>query len=475
MEIKTTLLEAAWQALESAVISYRGQPVGTVAACDPEVAALNYDQCFTRDFAIAAIAFLMRGKTKIVRNFLVTTLELQSHEKQMDCFRPGQGLMPASFKIVTENGQEQLEADFGERAIARVAPVDSGFWWLMVLRAYVKATGDIALAHQPNFQRGIRLILDLCLTARFEMFPTMLVADGSFMIDRRMGVYGHPLDIQALFYAALRSAKELLLPERDGDDLYVWAVNERLGHLTYHIRHYYWLDLERLNQIYRYKVEEFGEVAINKFNIYPETIPHWLYGWMPEEGGYFAGNLGPARMDFRWFAQGNLLGVLTSLADEQQSHAILDLIEQRWSDLVGQMPTKVCFPALEGRDWQTLTGSDPKNIPWSYHNGGNWPFILLPFVAATQKVGRTELADRALEVAAKRLLQDQWPEYYDGQAGRLIGKEARKFQTWTIAGFLAACDLQTHPEKLALIAFDEDPGVLACSARVGKAFTANHE
>lgn len=49
----------------------------------------------------------------------------------MDCYSPGQGLMPASFKVKTmefddkETG-EVLDPDFGESAIGRVAPVDSG-------------------------------------------------------------------------------------------------------------------------------------------------------------------------------------------------------------------------------------------------------------------------------------------------------------------------------------------------------------
>lgn len=49
----------------------------------------------------------------------------------MDCYSPGQGLMPASFKVRTvpldENKYEEvLDPDFGESAIGRVAPVDSG-------------------------------------------------------------------------------------------------------------------------------------------------------------------------------------------------------------------------------------------------------------------------------------------------------------------------------------------------------------
>ena len=31
----------------------------------------------------------------------------------------------------------------------------------------------------------------------FDLFPTLLVTDGSCMIDRRMGIHGHPLEIQA--------------------------------------------------------------------------------------------------------------------------------------------------------------------------------------------------------------------------------------------------------------------------------------
>jgi hypothetical protein len=455
MKTQSDMMSEAWKALEDSIIYYYGQPVGTVAARDPDVEALNYNQCFVRDFVSSALIFLMKGKTEIVRNFLVETLALQSETKQMDYFNAGQGLMPASFKVASSYGEQYLTADFGEHAIARVTPVDSCLWWLILLRAYVRATGDIALAHQADFQKGIVLILKLCLADRFDMYPTMLVPDGAFMIDRRMGVYGHPLEIQALFYAGLRSARELLMPGRKGD-IYIQVINHRLNTLYYHIRKYYWLDIKRLNEIYRYRGEEFGETAVNKFNIYPESIPYWLTEWMPEKGGYLAGNLGPAQMDFRFFALGNLMAIICSLASAQEAQGIMDLIEQRWSDLVGNMPMKICFPAVQGLEWKIMTGCDPKNVPWSYHNGGNWPVLLWLLVAAAQKTGRTEVARLAIELAEKRLSEDQWPEYYDGKNGRLVGKEARKYQTWTIAGFLVAKDLMTNPEHLALFSFDED-------------------
>ncbi len=275
----------ARERLEKLIIYYQDRPIVPIAANDPSVEAVNYDQCFVRDFSHSALVFLIDDRPEIVRNFLIETLALQSHEPQMDSFKPGPGLMPASFKVEHREGKEYLKADFGEHAIGRVPPVDSCLWWIIILRAYVKATGDFSLAHQSEFQEGIELILDMCLAHRFAMYPTMLVPDGAFTIDRRMGVYEHPLEIQVLFYAALRAARELLLPN-NGNFPCLDRVNKRLGVLTYHLREDYWIDLQRLNEIYRFRGDEFGAEVANRFNIYPESIPSWLTEWLPDEGGY---------------------------------------------------------------------------------------------------------------------------------------------------------------------------------------------
>ncbi|CAK7329320.1 unnamed protein product [Dovyalis caffra] len=185
--------EEAWDLLRASVVHYCGNPIGTIAANDPNsTSILNYDQVFIRDFIPSGIAFLLKGEYDIVRNFILYTLQLQSWEKTMDSYSPGQGLMPASFKVRTvpldgedSATEEVLDADFGEAAIGRVAPVDS---------------------------------------------------DGSCMIDRRMGIHGHPLEIQvdtsennceALFYSALLCAREMLTPEDGSADL-IRALNNRL-------------------------------------------------------------------------------------------------------------------------------------------------------------------------------------------------------------------------------------------------------
>jgi glycogen debranching enzyme len=118
------------------------------------------------------------------------------------------------------------------------------------------------------------------------------------------------------------------------------------------------------------------------------------------------------------------------------------------------MPIKLCYPALEGKAWHMLTGADGKNTSWSYHNGGNWPTLLWLLIAAAMKMNNKSMAIKAMQIAAKRLSTDDWPEYYDGPFGNLIGKEARKKQVWTAAGFIAAHSILENPDKIKLLIFD---------------------
>ncbi|CAJ1940763.1 unnamed protein product [Sphenostylis stenocarpa] len=471
------LEKEAWKLLRDAVVTYCGNPVGTVAANDSaDKQPLNYDQVFIRDFVPSALAFLLNGEGEIVKNFLLHTLQLQSWEKTVDCYSPGQGLMPASFKVRTvpldgsnEAFEEVLDPDFGESAIGRVAPVDSGLWWIILLRAYGKLTGDYTLQDRVDVQTGIRLILKLCLTDGFDMFPSLLVTDGSCMIDRRMGIHGHPLEIQALFYSALRCSREMLIVN-DATKSLVAAVSNRLSALCFHMREYYWVDMKKINEIYRYKTEEYSTDAVNKFNIYPEQIPSWLVDWISEDGGYFIGNVQPAHMDFRFFTLGNLWAIVSSLGTTRQNQSILNLIEAKWDDIVAQMPLKICYPALEGEEWRIITGCDPKNTPWSYHNGGSWPTLLWQFTLACMKMGRPDLAQKAVDSAGKRLSVDRWPEYYDTRNGRFIGKQSRLMQTWTIAGFLTSKMLLENPEKASSLFWEEDFELLQnCVCMLSKA------
>ena len=89
------------------------------------------------------------------------------------------------------------------------------------------------------------------------------------------------------------------------------------------------------------------------------------------------------------------------------------------------------------------------------------PFIVISVLlwlitAACVKTGRPQIARRAIELAESRLMKDSWPEYYDGKLGRYIGKQARKYQTWSIAGYLVAKMMLEDPSHLGMISLEED-------------------
>ena len=183
------IIKAAYEILEKSIMYYEGKPIGTIAALSsPDLAAANYEECFIRDFVPSALVFLADGRTDIVRNFLTTVLTLRTRERTSAGHEIQPGVMPASFRVIETEDGEVLQADFGEKAIGRVAPVDSMMWWVILLYIYTKSTGDKELAKSGEFQDAIQQILHLCLKDSFEVSPALLVPDACTMIDRKRHV-----------------------------------------------------------------------------------------------------------------------------------------------------------------------------------------------------------------------------------------------------------------------------------------------
>lgn len=76
-------------------------------------------------------------------------------EIRIDRFKLGEGELPASFMLLDlVQKTDTRVSDFGESAIGRVAPADFGFWWMILLVAYTKSTGDLSLAETLNAGKG---------------------------------------------------------------------------------------------------------------------------------------------------------------------------------------------------------------------------------------------------------------------------------------------------------------------------------
>lgn len=82
--------------------------------------------------------------------------------------------------------------------------------------------------------------------------------------------------------------------------------------------------------------------------------------------------------------------------------------------------------------------------------------LLWLLTAACIKTGRPHIARRAIEKAETRLQKDSWPEYYDGKLGRYVGKQSRKNQTWSIAGYMVAKMFLEDPSHVRMVTLEED-------------------
>ena len=70
------------------------------------------------------------------------------------------------------------------------------------------------------------------------------------------------------------------------------------------------------------------------------------------------------------------------------------------------------------------------------------------FTGAAIRSGRHDLAGRALAMAREKLPLDNWPEYYDGRRGTLIGRRANLNQVWSATGLILAHHMLHNPDCL---------------------------
>ena len=133
----------------------------------------------------------------------------------------------------------------------------------------------------------------------------------------------------------------------------------------------------------RRPTEQYGDDQhFNEFNVQPQVVPSWLQDWLENRGGYLIGNIRTGRPDFRFYSLGNSLACMFGVLPSSEQRALFRLVLHNRQHLMSQMPMRICHPQMDVEEWQNKTGSDPKNWPWSYHNGGHWPSLLWYFGAS---------------------------------------------------------------------------------------------
>lgn len=137
---------------------------------------------------------------------------------------------------------------------------------------------------------------------------------------------------------------------------------------------------------------------------------------------------------------GNLLAILTGIADRHRTHHILRYMHQ--VGMAEPYPTKAIHPPIYPGEsnWREYYRSRTLNLPHQYHNGGIWPMIGGFHVAALVRYGWRREAERLLASLAdanRQGMEHEWEfnEWMHGESGHPMGYAQ---QGWSAAMFLYA-------------------------------------
>ncbi|KAK4356838.1 hypothetical protein RND71_022448 [Anisodus tanguticus] len=250
-----------------------------------------------------------------------------------------QGYMPETEWVLHNIDEEEKEGALGshsEKLALAFGLISTSAGVIIMIVKNLRVCGDChsLMKYVSRMSQRVIVLRDI---KRFHHFKDGIQASGGLYysvltqsphgtllwlrcLSAKEGVFGYPFEILALLFMALRCALLFLKPDEEG-------------------REY-----------------EYSHTAVNKFNVMPDSLPEWVFDFMPSRGGYFIGDVSPAHMDFCWFCLGNCIAILSSLATPEQTSAIMDLIESRRQELVGEMPLKICYSAMESHEWRIVNG-----------------------------------------------------------------------------------------------------------------------
>ena len=145
-----------------------------------------------------------------------------------------------------------------------------------------------------------------------------------------------------------------------------------------------------------------------------------------------------------WFdTLGNVLAIVTGLADKSQSEKILNYIKKHKINKPYPMKASVWPPIRSGsKDWQDYFKDNDARIPYHYINSGIWTYVGGFYVCALVKMKKFREAEKQLQKLAEANMKNDgnFAEWLHGQTGEIGDeeKENKSYQGWNAAMYIAA-------------------------------------
>jgi glycogen debranching enzyme len=400
----TLLQEAHQQALD--ILSRCVSPYGFRASALPA----GYPQIWARD---SMITFLGAATTQDPTLIAAGRTSLET----MHTFQSQRGLV-----------QLNANPDTGFVSTENAGSLDANLWYILGHYLHFRLTRDTDFLSQ-HWSSIDQALIWLEYQDMNECGLLEVPEAGNWM--DLLAVRYNVLYDNVLYYAAILAHQELAKQLPAGTDSHppavdAAAIHERLNLLM-------WIDRCWVAAHFAEHLEKLKAIRLEWFMLYHNlgTIssrPFYLPWVAFREYGDWCDSLG------------NLLAILTGLADGHHAEHILRYMHQ--VGMAEPYPTKAIHPPIYPGEsnWREYYRSRNLNLPHQYHNGGIWPMIGGFHVATLVRHQWCDEAERlliALAQANRQGINETWEfsEWMHGQSGHPMGYAQ---QAWSAAMFLYA-------------------------------------
>ncbi len=370
----------------------------------------GYPQVWARDSMITFLGAVTTGEPELMA-------AARASLETMGAYQSRRGLI-----------QLNVNPDTGYVSTENAGAVDANLWYILGHYLHFLVTGDVAflVAHWPRIDRAL-IWLEYQDMNECGLLEVPEAGDWMDLLAVRYNV----LYDNVLYYAAVLAHQELSkhLPaglERHRPEVDAAGIHERINLLM-------WIDRCWVAEHFAEHLEKLKAIRLEWFMLYHNvgTIssrPFYLPWVAFREYGDWCDSLG------------NLLAILTGVADRHRSEHILRFMQQ--VGMAEPYPTKAIYPPIFPGEshWREYYRSRNLNLPHQYHNGGIWPMIGGFHVAALVRHGWQSEAERllvALAEANRQGMNEEWEfnEWMHGESGHPMGFAQ---QAWSAAMFLYA-------------------------------------
>ncbi|MEN6528748.1 MAG: glycoside hydrolase 100 family protein [Anaerolineaceae bacterium] len=406
---KQLVSEAQKHALE--ILHQCVTPYGFRASADPA----GYPQVWGRDSAVTFLGALACGDPDLID---VGIRSMETIGTAQSCW----GLLPLN-----------VNPDSGAISTENAGACDVNLWYLLSQYAAFCSTGDKTLL-ATNWQRIVRAMTWLQYQDMNECGLLEIPEAGNWM--DLIAVRYNTLYDNVLYYAATLAYEEMEKVIHPLDlkvpcHNHAESIHERLNLL-------FWIDRCWVAAHFAEHLERLKAIRLEWFMLYYNigTIssrPFYLPWVAFREYGDWCDSLG------------NLLSILTGVADGHRTEHILQYMKQ--VGMAEPYPTKAIYPPIfpGENSWRDYYRSRNLNLPHQYHNGGIWPMVGGFHVAALIRRGWHSESEHLLVRLAQANQQGsaapwEFNEWMHGETGHPMGYP---HQAWSAAMYLYACNAVT--------------------------------